>query len=152
MPNPQFRFVPQPDSQVPGVLGFFPRGLHVNNKDPNLLSVLASIHLWEDPLVSAVTEVTSVICTTRVSFTSQQGRWLHTFFSKVVCNAGICLTLCHREPKRTFLVCSHFFQTLSIHISCGKLQTSQSISIDQRSKKETGKGNGVQSRRHCKDG
>lgn len=107
----------------------------MTNKDPDRLSVLGSIHLLEDPLVSAVTEVTSVICTTRISYTSQKGRWLCTFLNKVVCNSGICLTLRHRELQRTFPFCSHLFQTLAIHISCGKLQTSESTSIDRSQKR-----------------
>lgn len=142
MPNLQFRVLPQPASQVSGV-GFFPAGFYVNNEDPDPLSVLVSIHLPEYPFISAVTEVTSVVCTTCSSYTSQQGRRLCTFVNKVVCNAAIRLTLHHRELKRTSPFCSHLLQTLSIHISCRKLQTSESTSIDQKSKKETGKGDGV---------
>lgn len=151
MPNLQFRVFPQPASQVSGVV-FFQWGFMWIMKTQICFLVLVSIHLPEDPLVSAVTEVTSVVCTIRSSYTSQQGRWLCTFMNKVVCNAAICLTLHHRELKRTFPFCSHLLQTLSIHISCGKLQTSESTSIDQKSKKETGKGDGVWSRRHCRDG
>lgn len=107
-------------------------GLYVTNKDPDLLSVVGSIHLLEEPLVSAVTEATSVICTTGTLYTSQPGRRLCTFSNKVVCNAGICSTRRHGELKGTLPFCSHLFQTLPIHISCGKLQTSESMSINQK--------------------
>lgn len=106
-------------------------GLYVNNRDSDLLSVLRSTHLLEDPLVSAVAEVTSVICTSHISYTGQQGSWLCTLVNKVACNAGMCLTLRHRELQRISPFCSHLCQTLSIHISCGKLQISESTSIDR---------------------